>query len=452
MATTHLPRYIDPEPESNGRATPPAPPPTPAPPSAAPPTPAPPTPAPPTSTSPPHPAPRATPPETSQHRSDPAWPRIDWFGRPATSTEPATSAETQVPALPATAGPPAVEAARPAEETQVFAAARPHLVAADETAVLRAVPAADDALSMDAEPDRGLITGPDRRHSSRDDPRHGGAGGSGGTSDEAAHSGSGPKPGGVQVIPLRPIRTEDGYKSVYAHHTRPTIGSMFRTFSRAVGETLITFGLIVLLFAAYEVWGKGAVVDAHQDDLARSLAQDWDQAPAPPDPAVSAGTSAAPAPPPPPPAAGAAIAKLYIPRMKKNWVVVQGVAPKDIKLAPGHYPETAMPGQPGNFSVAGHRLPAIFWDLDRIRPGDPMIVETSETWYVYSATETTIVLPNAVEVVAPVPNRPGVAPTEAMLTLTTCNPKYNNYQRLIVHGKLTRSQPHSAGRPAEMGG
>jgi LPXTG-site transpeptidase (sortase) family protein len=224
---------------------------------------------------------------------------------------------------------------------------------------------------------------------------------------------------------------------------------MFRTASRAVGELLITFGLIVLLFAAYEVWGKGAIVDAHQNDLNRQLSQEWHNTPAP-DPTVQPSASA-PAPAPPP-AEGAAIARVYIPRMRKNWVVVQGVAPKDIKLAPGHYPETAMPGQVGNFSVAGHRLPAIFWDLDQIKPGDAIVVETSDTWFVYEATQTEIVNPHAVQVVAPVPNQPGVAPTEAMVTLTTCNPKYNNYQRLIVHGKLARSQPHDAGKPAELGG
>jgi sortase A len=63
-----------------------------------------------------------------------------------------------------------------------------------------------------------------------------------------------------------------------------------------------------------------------------------------------------------------------------------------------------------------------------------------------------IVHPNAVEVVAPVPGRPGAAPTNAMLTLTTCNPKWDNYQRLVVHAEMVRSQPRSAGLPAELGG
>jgi sortase A len=60
-------------------------------------------------------------------------------------------------------------------------------------------------------------------------------------------------------------------------------------------------------------------------------------------------------------------------------------------------------------------------------------------------------------VVAPVPNEPGRKPQDVMLTLTTCNPKFNNYQRLIVHAKLDPSDPTSvvqraAGRPKEIGG
>jgi sortase A len=38
------------------------------------------------------------------------------------------------------------------------------------------------------------------------------------------------------------------------------------------------------------------------------------------------------------------------------------------------------------------------------------------------------------------------------MTLTTCNPKWDNYERLIVHGEVTREQPKSAGRPAELAG
>jgi sortase A len=257
-------------------------------------------------------------------------------------------------------------------------------------------------------------------------------------------------PKGAIVVPLRPVRTEEGYRSVYSEYTRTTFGSVARAVSRGTGEVLITFGLIILLFAAYEVWGKSAIVDAHQDDLNRQLEQQWAQ----PQPTVGggAGPSSPPSAAAVKPVGGVVIASVHIPRLKKKWAVVQGVAPANIRYAPGHYPDTAMPGQIGNFSMAGHRTPAIWWDLDQLKAGDPVLVKTADTWYVYSVTGREVVLPTAVQVVAPVPGKPGEQPTKAMLTMTTCNPKYNNYQRLVVHAQLSRSQPVADGDPAELKG
>jgi sortase A len=188
---------------------------------------------------------------------------------------------------------------------------------------------------------------------------------------------------------------------------------------------LVTAGLVLLFFAAYEVWGKSAFVNAHQGDLEQQLTQEW-QNPTP----VATGKAAPPALP------GSAIARLTIPKLGKHWVVVEGVEPADIKYAPGHYPDSAMPGEVGNFAVAGHRIPAIFWDLDELRAGDVIEVQTRQDTFIYHVTRTEIVLPSAVAVVAPVPDHPGEQPTERMLTLTTCNPKWDNYQRLIVHAVL----------------
>jgi len=139
-----------------------------------------------------------------------------------------------------------------------------------------------------------------------------------------------------------------------------------------------------------------------------------------------------------------------------QWVVVDGVRPQDIRYAPGHYPDTAAPGKVGNFSVAGHRIRKIFWRLDELKPGDVIGVETRSNWYVYKVSESLVVKPSAVEVVAPVPGKPRAKATKAMLTLTTCNPKFNNYERLIVHAELVDTVKRdaslpSAGRPADIG-
>ncbi|GAA3752524.1 hypothetical protein GCM10022225_41240 [Plantactinospora mayteni] len=253
---------------------------------------------------------------------------------------------------------------------------------------------------------------------------------------------------GDRVVQLRPEQTGEGYRSVYSELTRPSVGSRIRTGIRATGEVLITFGLVVLLFAAYEVWGKSTIVNAHQDDLSQQLAQQWDE----PDPTVGPTPTATPKPAKPVP--GKPIAGLYIPKLDKHWTVVEGVSQKDIRYAPGHYPTSALPGQVGNFSVAGHRNRATFWRLDELDNGDAIVVESKDAWFVYHVSQTRIVRPSQVEVVAPVPGKPGKKPTEAMLTLTTCNPKFDNYQRLIVHAELIRTEPKAAGspRPPELDG
>jgi sortase A len=255
-----------------------------------------------------------------------------------------------------------------------------------------------------------------------------------------------PKPG-EQVVPLRAVRTQTGgYQSVHSALTRTTVGTAIRTGIRGCGELLITLGAVVLLLAAYEVWGKAAVVADHQNDLNDQLDEQWAAAPA----VTDSPEPDQPEPLGPPP--GDAIARLYIPDLGKYWVVVEGVDLADIRYAPGHYPNSAMPGEVGNFAVAGHRNPATFWDLDKVINGDTIVVETRDTWYVYSVTQNHIVRPDATEVVAPVPGEPQAQPTQAMLTLTTCNPKWDNYERLIVHAELVDQQPQSDGRPDVLDG
>ncbi|MFG3604041.1 class E sortase [Micromonospora chersina] len=267
-----------------------------------------------------------------------------------------------------------------------------------------------------------------------------------GDGDEPATPAEPPRPRrGERVVQLRPEQTGEGYKSVYSELTRPTVGSRLRTIVRGTGEVLITFGLVVLLFAGYEIWGKAVIVDAHQNDLSSQLAQEWGA-----DPTV--GPTTGPSPKPKPPAEGKPVAGLYIPKLDKHWVVVEGVTPDDIRYAPGHYPKSAMPGQVGNFAVAGHRIRATFWRLDELRSGDAIVVETQGEWIIYKVYQQQIVKPNQVEVVAPVPGKPNERPTEKLLTLTTCNPKFDNYQRLIIHARLDHVQAKSAGRPAELEG
>jgi sortase A len=215
---------------------------------------------------------------------------------------------------------------------------------------------------------------------------------------------------------------------------------MIRSAVRGFGEILITLGLVVLLFAAYEVYGKAFQANAEQGRLGDALEEQWSV------PITGGAKPVADKPIP-----GEGVARLYIPRLDKRWVVVEGVTPKDIKLAPGRYPKSQLPGQLGNFAIAGHRMPSIFWDLDKVVTGDTIVAETRTGWYVYTVGKVRIIRPTQTSVVAANPDEPGTTPTRKLLTITTCNPKWDNYERLVVQAELVREQPKSAGRPAELG-
>jgi sortase A len=134
---------------------------------------------------------------------------------------------------------------------------------------------------------------------------------------------------------------------------------------------------------------------------------------------------------------GKPFAIMTIPRLGKSWSspVIQPKG-KDIaldELAEGvvHYKQTALPGQIGNFAVAGHRAThgQPFADLNKLRIGDKVIVETQAAIYTYivdNDPNRTIVLPTDVWVIDPVPGHPAATPTRALITLTTCNPRWNS--------------------------
>jgi sortase A len=233
---------------------------------------------------------------------------------------------------------------------------------------------------------------------------------------------------------------------------------LWQTITRGVGELLVTAGLILLLFVVYELWVTDLLNDRRQSALADEIHEQWGEAPAP-------GTPIAPQVAP---AVGEPLAVLHVPRLGADWsrVVLEGTEEDQLREGPGHYVGTALPGEPGNLALAGHRVGkgSPFLDADQLRPGDPIVVETADAWYVYRvlgdpatgdyATDPSgipgqqIVKPADVSVIAPVPNSPGVAPAgAAYLTLTTCHPKYSAHQRLIVHAVLDGAPTSKADDP-----
>jgi sortase A len=209
---------------------------------------------------------------------------------------------------------------------------------------------------------------------------------------------------------------------------------------RGFGETLITAGVVILLFCAYELWFTNLYTKQEQHHLDQQLHDLW---------------TAPPPAKPLPPIPGGGIAILHIPRLGNDYskVIVEGVATDDLKKGPGHYPGTALPGQVGNFVVSGHRTTygAPFNRLDEVKPGDAVVVETRDMWFTYRVQQQEIVSPRAIEVTFPVPGHQGAVPTQRLFTFTTCNPKYSARQRLVLTGGLESALPKSQGRPPALG-
>jgi sortase A len=236
-----------------------------------------------------------------------------------------------------------------------------------------------------------------------------------------------------------------------------------------LGEVLITLGALLGLFVAWQLLWTDVVAGQRQSELIEQLG--WDQPAGPTDPATdpTGDPTALPAEPVPAehrdaapvdaaPAEMTSFATLQVPRWGADYLrtISEGTNRTTVldDLGIGHYEGTAMPGQIGNFSVAGHRTTygKPFNRVEELQVGDPLVVRTRSTWYVYRVSSTEIVEPTALQVIAPVPGDPGAEPTVAMMTLTTCHPTYSARQRFIVHATLDHWTPVADGTPVELAG
>ena len=137
------------------------------------------------------------------------------------------------------------------------------------------------------------------------------------------------------------------------------------------------------------------------------------------------------------PESGEAVARIVIPAIKMDEIVVEGTDVDALRKGPGHYPWTPMPGQPGNASIAGHRTTygAPFANIGNLRPGDRITVQTAQGEFVYEVLAQDsptkgylIVSPDRVDLLRDKGNN--------LLTLTSCHPRFSNRQRIVVQAKL----------------
>lgn len=221
--------------------------------------------------------------------------------------------------------------------------------------------------------------------------------------------------------------------------------SVLATVLGVVGELLITLGVLVGLFVVWQLWWTDVVAGREQAQVVAGLDWAWTPERPRPTPTPSATPPAERTDAPPvlaQPAYATTFATLHVPRWGLDYVapISEGTGKADVLdvLGIGHYEGTALPGAVGNFAVAGHRVTygKPFNRIEELQVGDPLVVQTEQAWYVYRVTETLVVSPRQVDVLLPVPSQPDVAPTQAVMTLTTCHPMYSARERYIVHATL----------------
>ena len=208
------------------------------------------------------------------------------------------------------------------------------------------------------------------------------------------------------------------------------------------GELLITLGVLLVLFVAWQLVWTDVVADAEMDQEVASLEAAFD------DPAATAVPGLKDV------KFGQAFAIVRIPQFGLKYArpVYEGTTRDVLMHGIGHYASTAMPGELGNFAVAGHRTTygKPFNRIDDLRRGDVVIVETRQTWFVYRVSSTEVVAPSRADVILPVPEQPGAEPAEALLTMTSCHPEFSSRERYVVHATLETSYPHAEDLPADL--
>jgi sortase A len=136
---------------------------------------------------------------------------------------------------------------------------------------------------------------------------------------------------------------------------------------------------------------------------------------------------------------GDPLTRIVIPAIEVNTVVVEGTGASALRAGAGHYPNTPLPGEEGNVAIAGHRTTygKPFANLDHLKPGDDIVLETPIGKNVYKVSRDPFVVPNTQwDIISQTPGH--------TLTLTTCHPKGSAKQRLVVKAEMVSTAPTPA--------
>ncbi|MGW1191783.1 class E sortase [Streptomyces sp. NPDC002559] len=234
----------------------------------------------------------------------------------------------------------------------------------------------------------------------------------------------------------RPMSRVEARRAARAAKDSPAVVA-----SRFTGELFITLGVLMLLFVTYQLWWTNVRANQYAGKETDKIQDDWAKGDR--NPGVFE--------------AGQGFAIIHIPKLDVVAPIAEGISKEKVldRGMVGHYSEgllrTAMPSaEKGNFALAGHRNThgEPFRYINRLEPGDPIVVETQDAYYTYEmARILPQTSPSNVSVIDPVPAGSGFTKSGRYITLTTCTPEFTSTYRLIVWGKMVDERPRSKGKP-----
>ncbi|MEV7090188.1 class E sortase [Streptomyces sp. NPDC093085] len=252
---------------------------------------------------------------------------------------------------------------------------------------------------------------------------------------EAPEAAGTPQEDGVRAPTGRPLSRMEARRAARAAKESPAVIA-----SRAIGELFISVGVLMLLFVTYQLWWTNVAAGQFAGKEADKIQSSWAEGRKPD--AFQPGQG---------------FALMYIPKLDVVVPIAEGISKSKVldNGMVGHYAEgslkTAMPSdKQGNFAVAGHRNThgEPFRYINRLQPGDKIVVETQDAYYTYDMTSILPQTPPSnVSVITPVPPGSGFTKPGRYITLTTCTPEFTSTYRMIVWGKMVDERPRSKGKP-----
>lgn len=204
----------------------------------------------------------------------------------------------------------------------------------------------------------------------------------------------------------------------------------------AIGLVLLLVGLGILGWAGWQYFGTNVTSRQEAKQASTSLEQRWASEKKSDPKAVAVPTGL-----------GDGMALMRIPDLGSDWQypVLAGTTTDVLAKGIGWYATTGKPGEVGNFAVAGHRVThgEPFRRLLELKKGAKVIVETRDAVFTYELDDAANKLTIADTdgwVLDPVPGKPAQQPTQALITLTTCQDLFHSPDRSVAFGHLVETK------------